>query len=132
MQYFRFSLFALFAIFISIRDLQTHLIKNRTVILFAICGSFVAYPLRPIWFVYTTVITLLLHVMARGKIGAGDLKLFWILLIWSKGFDSWLNSFMVSWILGGLFSIGLWLLRSERKSNIPFAPFIFIGFISAI
>jgi Flp pilus assembly protein protease CpaA len=84
---------------------------------------------------YVSLFCIALNQLFQGKIGAGDLKLFWVISIWTSNFTEWLEGLTIAWILGGLFAIAfaaLYFRRTQRKMSIPFAPFIFLGFLPAI
>lgn len=131
--------FLLGAIIISFSDLRHRIIRNRDLVLLLLIGLALNLSqdvyLNFSYLIYVTLITLALLVFFRGQIGAGDLKLFWVLSFWVPSFTKWLEGLSFSWILGGLFAI-LYLAfkdRSrQRKMSIPFAPFIFLGFLPTI
>jgi prepilin signal peptidase PulO-like enzyme (type II secretory pathway) len=79
-----------------------------------------------------TMILAILHLLFPKEIGAGDLKLFWVISFWSQSIAIWLQLFSLAWVLGGAFSaisaISFWKFRR----NIPFAPFIFLAFVPVI
>jgi Flp pilus assembly protein protease CpaA len=84
---------------------------------------------------YVSLFCIALNQFFQGKIGAGDLKLFWVISIWTSNFTEWLEGLTIAWILGGLFAIAfaaLYFRRTQRKMSIPFAPFIFLGFLPVI
>jgi Flp pilus assembly protein protease CpaA len=131
--------FSLGAIVISFSDLRYRIIRNRDLALFLLIGLALNLSqdlyLNFSYLFYVTLITLALLVFFGGKIGAGDLKLFWVLSFWVPSFTKWLEGLGFSWILGGLFAI--WYLAFKNRSrqrnmSIPFAPFIFLGFLPAI
>ena len=75
---------------------------------------------------------LLLYLISRGRwIGFGDVKL-GVLLGLYLGFSKSLLALFLSYLLGGIISIGLVALKKKSlKSEIPFAPFLILGsFIS--
>ncbi len=131
--------FLLGAIIISLSDLRYRIIRNRDLVLFLLIGLALNLSqdlhLNFSYLIYVTLITLALFLLFRGKIGAGDLKLFLVLSFWVPSFTKWLEGLSFSWILGGLFAI-LYLAfkdRSRRRNmSIPFAPFIFLGFLPTI
>jgi Flp pilus assembly protein protease CpaA len=127
------------AIFISISDLRYRIIRNRDLLLFFIVSLACNYSnlrlesLRSLF--YVSLFCIALNQLFQGKIGAGDLKLFWVISIWTSNFTKWLEGLTIAWILGGLFAIAFSALnfrRTQRKMSIPFAPFIFLGFLPAI
>lgn len=75
---------------------------------------------------------LILYLVSQGKwIGFGDVKL-GVLLGLYLGFSKSLLALFLSYLLGGIISIGLVALKKKSlKSEIPFAPFLILGsFIS--
>ena len=127
------------AIIISVSDLRYRIIRNRDLLFFFIVSLTCNYSnltfesLRSLFFV--SLFCIGLNQLFQGKIGAGDLKLFWVISIWTSNFTKWLEGLTIAWILGGLFAIAFAALnfrRTQRKMSIPFAPFIFMGFLPAI
>lgn len=74
---------------------------------------------------------LLIFILSRGGMGAGDVKLCFVLGLW-LGLKASIVCLMLSFILGG--AIGVLLLATgikKRKDPIPFGPFLCLGaFIS--
>lgn len=67
--------------------------------------------------------------------GFGDVKLSGVLGLYTAwlGWDVWGAGLLLGFLLGGLFGIGLILLkRGGRKTAIPFGPFMLIGALAAI
>lgn len=131
--------YLIFAIVISISDIRNRLILNRHLLLFLFLSLLLnAADLNRndfYKFIGISIMCLSLHSIFRGRIGAGDLKLFWVLGLWSSTFIEWLQFLAMSWLLGGLFSLGymsVFFLLGQRKFSIPFAPFIFLGFMASI
>ena len=131
--------FSLGAIVISFSDLRYRIIRNRDLVLLLLIGLAVNLSedlhLNFSYLFYVTLITLALLVFFGGKIGAGDLKLFWVLTFWVPTFTKWLEGLSFSWILGGLFAISYLAFKNRRRQRnmcIPFAPFIFLGFLPTI
>lgn len=131
--------FLLGAIIISFSDLRYRIIRNRDLVLLLLIGLALNLSqdlhLNFSYLIYVTLITLALFLLFRGKIGAGDLKLFWVLSFWVPSFTKWLAGLSYSWILGGLFAILYFAFKDRsrlRNMSIPFAPFIFLGFLPTI
>ena len=131
--------FSLGAIVISFSDLRYRIIRNRDLVLLLLIGLAVNLSedlhLNFSYLIYVTLITLALLVFFGGQIGAGDLKLFWVLSFWVPTFTKWLEGLSFSWILGGLFAISYLAFKNRRRQRnmcIPFAPFIFLGFLPII
>jgi Flp pilus assembly protein protease CpaA len=138
-QIFGQVIYVVAAIIISVSDLRYRIIRNRDLLFFFIVSLACNYSnlrfesLRSLFFV--SLFCIALNQLFQGKIGAGDLKLFWVISIWTSSFTKWLESLTIAWILGGLFAIAFAALnfrRTQRKMSIPFAPFIFLGFLPAI
>ena len=138
-QIFSQVVYVVAASIISISDLRYRIIRNRDLLFFFIVSLTCNYSnltfesLRSLFFV--SLFCIGLNQLFQGKIGAGDLKLFWVISIWTSNFTKWLEGLTIAWILGGLFAItvaGLNFRRKQRKTSIPFAPFIFLGFLPAI
>ena len=132
-------LFLLGAGVISFSDLRHRIIRNRDLVLLLLIGLALNLSqdlyLNFSYLIYVTLITLALLVFFRGQIGAGDLKLFWVLSFWVPSFTKWLEGLSFSWILGGLFAIWYLAIKNrsrQRNMSIPFAPFIFLGFLPII
>ena len=128
--------YGFFALLISITDIRYRLIRNRHLRIFAgftlIC-NFQKIDVSTLQILLAvTLILAILHVIFPKEIGAGDLKLFWVISFWSHSFAIWLQLFSLAWVLGGAFSaisaISFWKFRR----NIPFAPFIFLAFIPSL
>lgn len=121
---------------ISITDIRFRLIRNRHLIFFAgftlIC-NFQKMDVSILKILLTvTLILAILHLLFSKEIGAGDLKLFWVLTFWSHSLAIWLQLFSLAWVLGGAFSTISAISIRRFKGNIPFAPFIFLAFIPVI
>ncbi len=130
-------IYLFFAFKISISDLRYRLILNRDLLFFLIFSialhfsRFTVENLKSLTFISLTCAAL--HIIFDAKIGAGDLKLLWVISFWTSSFTQWLESLTITWLLGGLFAIsygGYFYLRGSRKRSIPFAPFIFLGFLA--
>ena len=128
--------YGFFALLISITDIRYRLIRNRHLRIFAgftlIC-NFQKIDVSTLKILLAvTMILAILHLLFPKEIGAGDLKLFWVISFWSHSFTFWLQLFSLAWVLGGAFSaisaISFWKFRR----NIPFAPFIFLAFIPSL
>ena len=128
--------YGFFALLISITDIRYRLIRNRHLRIFAgftlIC-NFQKIDVSTLQILLAvTLILAILHLLFPKEVGAGDLKLFWIISFWSHSFAIWLQLFSLAWVLGGAFSaisaISFWKFRR----NIPFAPFIFLALIPSI
>jgi Flp pilus assembly protein protease CpaA len=132
-------IYVLAAFIISGSDLRYRIIRNRDLLTFLlvslVCNySNLTFESLPSLF-NISFCCIALGLLFQGKIGAGDLKLFWVLSFWTSSFSKWLEGLTIAWILGGLFAIVFAALNfrcTQRKMSIPFAPFIFVGFLPAI
>lgn len=74
---------------------------------------------------------LLIHILSRGGIGGGDIKLMTVVGLWLGWREALLTLLLASWV-GGLFAMALLLSgRGKRKDMIPFGPFLSFGAWSA-
>ena len=119
--------FSLGAIVISFSDLRYRIIRNRDLVLLLLIGLAVNLSedlhLNFSYLFYVTLITLALLVFFGGKIGAGDLKLFWVLSFWVPTFTKWLEGLSFSWILGGHFAISASISFCFLSSSFSFLNF---------
>ncbi len=70
----------------------------------------------------------LISVITRGKIGMGDALLIIALGI-GCGFDMTLEIWMASLLLGAVVGIAMLALKkANRKTELPFVPFLLVGF----
>lgn len=134
-----FAIYFVAAIVISYSDLRLRIIRNRDLSIFLALGIIIKsseITLNDLSKVSCiTLICIALHLIFKGKIGAGDLKLFWVFSFWTSSISKWLVGLSLSWILGGLFAIAFMAFnyRSKKRNlSIPFAPFIFLGFLLVI
>jgi Flp pilus assembly protein protease CpaA len=139
MQLFGLTIYSVATIFISISDLRYRIIRNRDLIIFLIVSVIIQFSNLTLEtfrsMIWVSLCCLVLALLSQGKIGAGDLKLFWIVSFWTSSFSNWLEGLAISWILGGLFAIANAAFNSRRRQRnmtIPFAPFIFLGFLPVI
>ena len=78
------------------------------------------------------LVLLLIHYITKGGLGLGDVKLFGCSGIF-LGFESTVSAMLISAVLSGLFSMVLICLNPDnKKSEIPFAPFILAGVLALI
>lgn len=69
--------------------------------------------------------------VAKGAVGGGDIKLF-ALLGFGLGLETTWRIIVFSHVLAGIAVLFLWLLgRLKQGTSIPFAPYIFAGFLFA-
>lgn len=128
--------YVFFGLLISVTDMRFRLILNRHLLLFAgftvIC-NFQKIDISTLKILFAvTVILAIFHLLFAKEIGAGDLKLFWVISFWSHSFAFWLQLFSLAWVLGGAFSAISATSFWKFRRNIPFAPFIFLAFVPVI
>ena len=133
------TFYVISALFISRSDIRNRVIRNRDLLVFFLLGfilNFERYTFKGfIPLVFITLICLGLHLVFWGQIGAGDLKLFWVIWFWTFSFTNWLEGLTLAWVLGGLYAIAYFALNrvdKQKDKSIPFATFIFLGFLSVI
>jgi hypothetical protein len=125
-----------FAFSISRRDIKFRKIFNKELSLFLVFTIATRFSdmdhhslKRTVWVTLTLAI---LHAIFSKQIGAGDLKLFWVISFWANSWITWLQLFSLVWVLGGVFSVSAAIFHRKFSGNIPFAPFIFLGFLPVI
>jgi Flp pilus assembly protein protease CpaA len=133
------SIYLLAATVISVSDLKYRIIRNRDLLALLLVSAAINYShLKAETFtslIYVSTACIALHLIFRGKIGAGDIKLFWVISLWTTSFVQWVEGLTMSWVLGGLFAIAYAAFNrwyGKRIVSIPFAPFIFLGFLAVI
>lgn len=121
-------------IIITITDIHYFIIPNK-LLLFFISMFFVVrifYPLSPwydslIGFFVSYLLVLVLILLSRGGIGAGDAKLLAV-LGFLTGTKVVLLGFVLAILMGGIYGIFLLLASKKKKSDyVPFGPFIGFG-----
>ena len=127
------STFFYFGVRISISDLLLRKIRNVDLGYFAaasILANFNEFPSFESDSLFWALSTCLaLYLFSGARIGAGDLKLFFVMSIWRLEYIDWLYSFGLSWILGGIVAVALTLAKRANSGSIAFGPMIFIGFL---
>lgn len=125
-----------FAAMISMTDIRRRIIRNQHLLYFGVFTAVSNYSdinldtLKTL--VVVSAILTLLHMLFFKAIGAGDLKLFWVISVWSHSLTNWMQLFSLAWVLGGIFSVSSAMFFRSSKGNIPFAPFILLAFIPSI
>ncbi len=72
-------------------------------------------------------IMLLIYILGRGGMGAGDVKLL-VVIGFFLGLQQTLLALLAGFVIGGLFGLVMLLTRRvTRKQAIPFAPFVALG-----
>jgi len=105
---------------IALYDVKTHLIRNVDITLLLILLT-PKIANRWEFGLLNLIIYALMNVLAKGKIGAGDIKLSAILGLMLDSYLQLFNALSYTWILGGLCV----LLMGSR--TVAFAPFMICG-----
>ena len=114
-------------------DFDHQIILDEVLILMLVCGAgYVYLTFSNYWeAVYGALFTggtmLLIFILSRGGMGAGDVKLCFVIGVW-LGLKASMVCLMLAFILGGI--IGVLLLATgikNRKDPIPFGPFLCLG-----
>lgn len=114
-------------------DFDHQIILDEVLILMLVCGvGYVYLTFSNYWdAVYGALFAggsmLLIFILSRGGMGAGDVKLCFVLGVW-LGLKASIVCLMLAFILGGI--IGVLLLATgikKRKDPIPFGPFLCLG-----
>lgn len=72
---------------------------------------------------------LCLHIVFKGSLGAGDVKLLGVLGLYLKP-ELYLNCIFLSFFLAGITGIFLSIFhKSKKQGALPFAPFVFIAVV---
>ena len=105
---------------VAIHDIETHLIRNLDIFLLLI---FLIPKIVNRWEfgLVNFVVYLLINISAKGKIGAGDIKLSAILGLMLDSYLQLFNALSYTWIIGGVYA----LLLGSR--TIAFAPIMICG-----
>ena len=76
-----------------------------------------------------------LYLLSRGQLGMGDVKFaipVGLIVGWYNP-DAWLISLLITFLLAGVVSIiGLLTRKLDRKSHIPFGPYMYLGSIITV
>ncbi len=122
-------------IVITFIDLKHQIIPNGLVLIILISGIPAAFlsGLSPwehvIGFFAVSVLLLLVAFLSKGGMGGGDIKLMAAAGLF-LGWKLILLSLMIASIIGSIISIGLLVLKkADRKSMVPFGPFLSIGIV---
>ena len=104
---------------ISFYDIRFHLIRNIDLVVI----SLLLIPNLSNWLFGCLNLSfyLLLNMIAKGVIGAGDIKLSFLLALQLGSVNALVNSLSYAWILGGLYAL------ISRSPAIAFAPFMICG-----
>ena len=105
---------------IALYDIKTHLISNLDIFLiFMLLTPKIINKWE--FGLVNFVVYLQINVLAKGKIGAGDIKLSAILGLMLDSYLQLFNALSYTWIIGGIYA----LLMGSR--TVAFAPFMICG-----
>ena len=129
-------LFLSMLMIILVSDLKYMIIQNKVLLFFLpfLIIMRVVVPLDPWWSpiagaIGAFVLIALIIIVSRGGMGAGDMKLFFVLGI-VLGFKKVLLAFFLSALIGAVVGLVLMALRLvKRRQAIPFGPYIVIASI---
>ena len=113
------ALLMLMLTWMSFYDIRFHLIRNIDLVVI----SLLLIPNLSNWLFGCLNLSFYLFInkIARGGIGAGDIKLSFLLALQLGSFTTLVNSLSFTWILGGLYAL------ISRSPAIAFAPFMICG-----
>ena len=105
---------------VAIYDIKTHLIGNLDILLLLI---FLIPKIVNSWEfgLVNFVVYLLINILAKGKIGAGDIKLSAILGLMLDSYLQLFNALSYTWIIGGTYALFI------GSKTVAFAPFMICG-----
>ena len=105
---------------VAIYDIKTHLIGNLDILLLLI---FLIPKIVNSWEfgLVNFVVYLLINILAKGKIGAGDIKLSAILGLMLDSYLQLFNALSYTWIIGGAYALFI------GSKTVAFAPFMISG-----
>jgi len=106
-------------VWISFYDIRFHLIRN--IDLFFIFILLIPNLNNWLFSCLNLFIYLFINKVAKGAIGAGDVKLSFLLALQLGSVTALVNSLSFTWILGGLYAL------ISRSPAIAFAPFMICG-----
>jgi len=114
------SLTFIFLTRVAIYDIKTYLIRNLDIFLLLI---FLIPKIAKAWEfgLINLIIYLLINILAKGKIGAGDIKLSVVSGLMLDTNLQLFNALSYTWIIGGIYAL---LMGSK---TIAFAPFMICG-----
>ncbi len=107
-------------LWISYYDMKFHLIRNIDLL-----ALLTATSLQSIgnlkYALFSLGVYISVNIVASGNIGAGDIKLSFVIGFLMNSFSQATNAILIAWIIGGLYSV------VRRDQAIPFAPFMILG-----
>lgn len=138
--FLKFTVVILLLVAASIEDIKTKTIPNRLVLYGFAAGIILAFPYFTLPGVFDAFmgfmaggsILLAVSCISRGGIGMGDVKLMACTGLY-LGLGKTLGSLVISIFVCGIFGAALlFIKRLDRKTTVPFAPFILIGVVTVI
>jgi leader peptidase (prepilin peptidase)/N-methyltransferase len=133
----KFCTFFILIMIASLKDLKSREIPN-ILILGGIVLGLIFSAVRLDWnelvialivFIATGTVLVVVSIISKGGLGMGDVKLIAVTSLFT-GFTQVLSILFISLVLAAIMGIGsLALKKLDRKSSLPFAPFLATGFI---
>jgi len=119
-------------------DLRRHTVHDGVSLAVLILGGVYSFigriPFRywALGFFISSVFMILLYVLSRKSVGLGDVKLIAALGLFLGPMKVFYLLFHASWIGAVVVLVGLSIRRLGKNQEIPFVPFIAVGFLLAI
>lgn len=113
-------LYLFMSVRISIRDFQTHFIKNLDLI-FLLLSTLLVFHVNLYFALFNFLLYLVMYFLSQKKLGFGDVKLSIIVGLTFTSFYGIILAINIAWILGGCWAV----LSRQRK--VAFAPWMLIG-----
>lgn len=123
-------------VIVSVSDLEAKIIPDKILLFFLVPIAIlrILEPLAPWWdslagAAFGFILFLLLAVVSKGGMGGGDIKFIGVIGL-VIGFQGVLLTIFVSSLIGALGGLAaMSLQKAERKSQVPFGPFLAFGAI---
>lgn len=105
---------------ISYYDIKFHLIRNIDLLVLLIATTL--QNIENLKYAFLCLgVYLFINLIAKGNIGAGDIKLSFVIGFLLNSLPQVFNAILIAWIIGGIYSL------TRRDHAIPFAPFMILG-----
>lgn len=140
LDFLKFAVLTLILTVISWKDIKTKTISNGTILILFVSGLIFLFLTMNVSYIIDAVgaavvvfaLMSFASFLSKGSIGMGDVKLLSVVTLYIGSMGIF-NMLFLSTLLAGLYSIGLLVFKkAERKSTIPFAPFITLGLLLTI
>ncbi len=121
--------FCLCLLEVSVRDIKTYEISDKTLCVLAATGLLYSQQVTEVLLssLLGGLLLAAVYGLSRGGLGLGDIKLILAAGVWLNWRETLLALLLAFW-LGGLFAAHLLLVkRWPRRAQLPFAPFLAAG-----